>query len=524
MESHVLHLLKHLWQELELTPFLVFLFLLSLLFLFILCRYSRSKLNLPPSPTRLPLIGNLHQLGTHPHRSFRALSEKYGPLMLLHLGQVPTLVVSSADMVKEIIKNHDVTFANRAKSTASEIIVYGCQDVGFAPYGEHWRQARKICVLHLLSHRRVQQFQAVREEVTAEMIDRIGRASRSRKDSSINLSELLIAASNNILSRCVLGRNFADQDGPSRFGELSRKIVENMVAFSVGDFFPSLTWLDNLTGLIGRLNLMFKEVDTFFDEVIEEHRAVLLEGGDDIGGSNIKDFVDILLGVQKLGMLDFDLTLNKMKAILVDMFIGGSDTTSATLEWVMAELLRHPKVMEKAQEEVRRVVGINRSKIDMNVVNQMDYLKCVIKETLRLHPPVPFLVPRETTASVEMGGFHIPEKTRVFINTWAIQRDPNVWDKPEEFVPERFHDSDVDFNGQDFQFVPFGSGRRICPGLTFGVFSTEYVIANLLYWFDWKLPVDDGIILPNDLDMSEVYGLVIHKKFPLNIVPIPYSP
>ncbi|GMN58603.1 hypothetical protein TIFTF001_027694 [Ficus carica] len=513
-------LLKQLWQE----PFLISPFLLSLFLLLILVSKSRSKIKLPPSPPRLPLIGNLHQLGTHPHRALQALSEKYGPLMLLQLGQVPTLVVSSADMVKEIIKNHDITFSNRPKTTAADIILYGCQDVGFAPYGEYWRQTRKISVVELLSLKRVQQFQIVREEVTTALVERIRRARQSSKDSSINLSEMLIAASNNILSRCVLGRNFAEEGGRSRFGELSRKFLVSMMVFSVGDYFPSLRWVDNLTGLIGRLKALSREMDTYFVEVIEEHKAVP-EGDDDGGSSNRKDFVDILLGVQKDDMLDFELTQDNIKAILMDMFVGGTDTTSTALEWIMAELMRHPEVMKKAQEEVRRVVG-NRSKIDTNDVNRMVYLNCVVKETLRLHPPAPLLVPRETTASIEMEGFHIPAKTRVFINTWAIQRDPNVWDKPEEFLPERFQESVVDFKGTYFQFVPFGSGRRGCPGFSFGVASTEYLIANLLYWFDWKLPGgdEDGLTLPNDLDMSEVYGLTVHKKVPLYFVPTLYSP
>ncbi|PON49923.1 Cytochrome P450, E-class, group I [Trema orientale] len=207
------------------------------------------------------------------------------------------------------------------------------------------------------------------------------------------------------------------------------------------------------------------------------------------------------------------------------MFVGGSDTTSTALEWLMAELVRNPRVMKKAQEEVRSVVG-NKGEIDMNDINQMEYLKCVIKETLRLHPPAVLLVPRRTMASVELGGYNIPENTRVFVNAWAIQRDPSVWDEPEEFIPERFENNSIDFKlGQNFELIPFGFGRRGCPGLAFGVTSTEYVVANLLYWFDWELPADDdgGRILAEDLDMSEVYGLTVHKKTPLHLVPISYS-
>ena len=143
----------------------------------------------------------------------------------------------------------------------------------------------------------------------------------------------------------------------------------------------------------------------------------------------------------------------------------------------------------------------------------------MIRETLRLHPPAPLLVPRETTASIELGGFRIPEKTRVFINAWAVQRDPKVWDEAEEFVPERFEKSSINFKGQDFELIPFGSGRRGCPGVMFAVASTEYLMANVLYWFDWKLP---NAMKPEELDMNEVYGQTVNRKVPLNLVPKPY--
>ena len=200
------------------------------------------------------------------------------------------------------------------------------------------------------------------------------------------------------------------------------------------------------------------------------------------------------------------------------MFVGGSDTTSASIEWLVVELLRNPRVMKKAQEEVRKIVG-NKPKINMNDIIKMEYLNCVIKENLRLHPSAPLLLPRETSASVEVGGYHVPAKTRVFINAWAIQRDPNIWEKPEEFIPERFENNPVEYTGKGCELVLFGCGRRGCPGMAFGMASTEYMVANILYWFDWELPAD-----LEDLDMSEVYGLTVSKKSALHVVPIPYSP
>lgn len=208
--------------------------------------------------------------------------------------------------------------------------------------------------------------------------------------------------------------------------------------------------------------------------------------------------------------------------ILQDMFMGGMHTTSSVSEWFMSELVKNPKVMKKVQEEVRRVVG-KKGKIDMNDTNQMGYLKCVMKETLRLHPPAPFLVPRETSESIQLGGYHIPANTQVLVNGWAIQRDPSSWERPDEFIPERFENSSLDMiNGQDFKYIPFGIGRRACPGWIFAVASIEYLMANLLFWFDWKLVGDDAMV--EDLDMSEADGVSGYKKVPLHLVPLPYSP
>ncbi|KAL5817320.1 hypothetical protein ACOSQ3_025698 [Xanthoceras sorbifolium] len=521
LQSALKRFLPELATTVELLEYnTLFLFLLLLLLpLVLLFKHIvliRDKLNLPPSPTKLPIIGNLHQLGTLPHRSLRALSDKYGPLMLLRLGYSSTLVVSSAEMAREMVKTHDIVFSNRPKTTAANIFLYGCKDVGFAPYGEYWRQVRKICVLELLSMKRVQSFQFVREEEVALLINKI-RHSCIDGGNFVDLTEMLQAVSNNIISRCVLGRKTEEENGPVKFGELSRRVMIFLTAFCFGDVFPSLGWMDVVTGHIRRINATFKALDAFFDQVIEDHR---ISRSDDIQ-SDKKDFVHILLQLQKDGMLDIELTQNDIKAILLDMFVGGTDTTSTTLEWVMAELVKNPSKMKKAQEEVRSIVK-NKLKIDMKDMGEMNYLKCVIKETLRLHSPVPLLVPRETSTIVKLGGYDIPAKTKVFVNAWAIQRDPKLWERPEEFIPERYVNNPVDFKGLDFQLIPFGAGRRGCPGISFGLSSVEYVLANLLYWFDWKLP--GGVIDQEKLDMTEVYGLTVSKKFPLRLVPTLYCP
>ncbi|KAK7265620.1 hypothetical protein RJT34_33242 [Clitoria ternatea] len=490
-------------------------FLISLVFL-VLKFTRRTKSNLPPSPPKLPFIGNLHQLGTLPHRSFQSLSHKYGPLMLLHLGRVPTLVVSSADVAREIFQTHDVFFSNRPKVTAAEIFLYNCSDVAFAPYGEEWRKKRKICVQELVGVKSVRSFEFIRVEEVAEMINCIREACASKKE-VVNLSELVIALTNNIMARCVLGQKYDTPDGRSSFGELGRKMLNQFTAFCVGDFFPSLGWVDVVIGQIPKLKATLSSIDAFFDQVVAE-RKMKMEM--DKGESDKKDFLNILLKLEEEGTLGFDLSQDVLKALLVDMFLGASDTTSTTLEWTMAELIRNPNTMRKAQEEVRRVVGL-KTCVDETDVKQMKYLKCVVKESLRLHPSAPLLLPRETRSAVKLKGYDIPAKTRVMLNAWAIQRDPEFWNRPAEFLPERFENSKVDFKGQDFEFIPFGAGRRGCAGITFGTTMAEYAIANLLYSFDWKLP-KTGVTM-NNIDMTEKYGITVNKKVPLLLHPIPFS-
>ncbi|XP_054813221.1 cytochrome P450 71A1-like [Prosopis cineraria] len=491
--------------------------LIFTLIAFKLIRTRTNKSNLPPSPPKLPIIGNLHRLGKLPHRSFQSLSKKFGPLMLLHLGQTPTLVVSSADLAREMAKtNNDIVFSDRPSNTASRILFYGHnKDLSFAPYGQEWRQRRKISVLELLSTKRVRSYHSIREEEVSELVRKIQEARKSCV--SVNLTLFLVESSNNVVSRCIFGHKDEadDLDGKSStksFGEIVKKVTHHFGEFSFGDFFPSLWWMDFITGLVPRMKSTFKELDAFMNQVVAEHKY-------GTRNNENKDIVDILLQLQHDARDDDDLglSLDSIKAILLDLFAGGSETTSTTLEWAMAELMRHPEKMKKAQEEVRTVVEKkkkNKSRIDEDDVSQMSYLKCVVKETLRLHNP-PALITRETNSTVKLGGYDIPPQTMVTVNAWAIQRDHDQWERPEEFVPERFENSKVDFKGQNFQFIPFGFGRRGCPGLLFGVASIEYTLSNLLYWFDWKLPEED-------IDMSETIGLTVNKKLPLHLQPVPY--
>ncbi|KAJ7945801.1 Cytochrome P450 [Quillaja saponaria] len=490
------------------TILLSLLLLLSLQYLLKLTR--GPKLNFPPSPPKLPLIGNLHQLDKPLHRTFQALSNKYGSLVLLHIGSTPTLVVSSADIAAQIMKSNDVIFGQRTQTKAANTLFYGCSDIGFSPYGGYWRQAKKICVMELLSTKRVQEFHYVREQEIAEMVEKI--RSSCLDGAVVDLSEIFVTISNNIVSMSSLGQKYDREDGKENFGVIAKRAIGLLGAFCFEDSFPYLGFMDVLTGFCGTLRKTYKELNTLLDQVIEEHQKK-----SENDQSEKKDLVDILLHLQRDGKLDINLTRDNIKAILMDMFVGGTDGTATAIEWAMAEIVKNPIVMKKAQEEVRRVVG-KKLKVDESNVKEMSYLQCIIKESLRLHAPV--LEPRTTSVGTKLEGYDIPPRTTVVINAWAIQRDSKLWEKPEEFLPERFTNNPVDFTGKHNQFIPFGMGRRSCPGVLFAMAEAENVLANLLYWFDWRLP--SGLTM-EDLDMADVCGLVIQKKLPLLLVPVLHS-
>ncbi|KAJ4724222.1 Cytochrome P450 [Melia azedarach] len=484
-----------------------------LLFVFMIWKKSKSNqstLNLPPGPWKLPLVGNMHQLaGSHPHRGLRELAMKHGPLMHLKLGEVSHFVISSAEAAREVLKTHDLTFAQRPRLLAGRIICYNYTDVAVAPYGDYWRQMRKICTLELLSSKRVQSYRSIREEEVSNLITSIS----SNAGLSVNFSKMIFSLTTDITTRAAFGGRREDNE---KFKKIFQKIIKLGAGFSLADMFPSVKLLEVLTGIRFELEKIGKEADKIFEKVINEHRSAICKR---TGEGKPEDIVDVLLHVQEHGDLQFPLTNDNIKAVVLDMFIGGTETSSTTIEWAMAEMLKNPRVMEKAQTEVRKVFD-KKGNVDEIGLDQLQYLKLIIKETLRLHTPVPLLIPRECRESCKIWGYDIPKGAKVIVNAWAIARDPSYWNEAERFYPERFLDSSIDYKGTDFEFIPFGAGRRICPGITFGLANVELALAQLLYHFNWKLP--NGIT-KNDLDMTENFGAAVSRKNQLYLIPVPYN-
>lgn len=436
--------------------------------------------------------------------------------MLVHMGCVPALVVSSSQAASKIMKTHDLVFANRPQVKMWRKLLCDLKEVSVAPYGEYWRQVKSIMVLHLLSNKRVEASAAVRNEEIAVAVKKI-------KDSGnqvVDLSDLFVTLTNDVVCRVSFGRKYSEGESGRKFRNMLKEFFELLGGLNLEDLIPQLAWIDRLRGLNAKVERVAREVDEFLDGVVEERlKKQSSAAAGAAGGGGSEDFVDILLKIQKDDRIGVTLDRLAIKALLLDAYTAGTDTTATVLEWTFTELMKHPKILKKVQDEVRMVLK-GKSEIKQDDIANMKYLKAVFKETLRLHPPIPTLVPRVASQDVNVMGYDVMKGTRVIINAWAIARDPKVWDEPHEFRPERFFDCSIDYKGLDFELIPFGAGRRGCPGISFAMTTNEYVLANLLHKFDWELPNGGS---EEDLDMNERPGLTIRKRTPLLVVATPSS-
>ncbi|CAM0908085.1 unnamed protein product [Alopecurus aequalis] len=481
-------------------------FLASLIFLLLLKKVASSApagKRLPPGPWNLPLLGSLHHVLLSrdrdlPHRALRELSGRHGPLMLLRFGVVPTLVVSSAEAAREVLKTHDTSFASRHLSPTLNIFASGGKGVVFAPYGDLWRRLRRVCVLELFSTRRVQSFRHIREDETAGMLRSIANecARSGSVGAVVEIGELVAHVVTDIVVRSAIGSRCSRRD---EFLRCIEETVQLIGGFNLADLFPSSTLAGWLSGGFRKADRCNQRVRHILDDIILEKRTSMAT---DHGSESEEDLLSVLLRVQKDDGVQCDLT-----TIILELFGAGTETSSTTLEWAMSELVRKPRLLHKAQAEVREAFKGQHKITEADMVGKLSYLHLVIRETLRLHAPVPFLLPRLCREQCQMMGYDIPEGAKVLVNVWAMGRDGAYWEDAEEFKPERFEASTaVDFKGGDFEFLPFGAGRRICPGMGLGLANMELLLASLLYHFDWELPT------PEELDMSESFGITICKK------------
>ncbi|CAM0913372.1 unnamed protein product [Alopecurus aequalis] len=497
LPSQLLTQLAELPQQWQLLLGLLLPVLISLA---LLARSGRKGLKLPPCPPRLPVIGNLHQLSSLPHRSLRELARSYGPVMLLRLGATRMLVVSSASAAREVLKTHDADCCSRPACPGPKRLSYGFKDMAFAPYDERWREMRKIYMVELLSMRRVRAAWVARQE-------QVGKTMAALADCGgkpVPIGEHVFALTDGIIGTVALGSIYGSDilaRDKKHFQHVLDETMDMLASFSAEDFFPNAAGrlVDRLTGLVARRERLFGDLDAFFETIIEQHLDPARPNKPEDGGD---DLVDVLIDLWKQERHGF--TRDHVKAIIMDTFVGGIDTTA---------------------DEIRAVAGSGQ-RVQPDDLPTLSYLKMVVKETLRLHPPATLLLPRETMRHVKIGGYDVPAGTRVLVNVWAIGKDPASWgERAEEFDPDRFEagrsHSEVEMHGAHFELAPFGGGRRICPGLAMALMNAEFTLANLLCGFDWALPEGSKA---EELCMEEAGGLTFHRKTPLLLVPTPCVP
>ncbi|XP_051140210.1 cytochrome P450 CYP82D47-like isoform X2 [Andrographis paniculata] len=488
----------------------------------------RHTAKLPPQAGGAGLIlGHLHLMSDGakpPHLNLADVADQQGPLFAIRLGARQVVVVSSWKIAKELFTTCDMAVSSRPKIRAFEHLSYNFAMVAFSPYGEYWRELRKIVNAELLASRRIQQLSHAIIPAIAQSIREIySRWAEQNDDVSgqvlVDMKKWFSELNLTVILTAVFGKTF--RAGESGAGEAEMRRCRAVIreyfhlagVFAPADALPWLRWLD-LGGIEKRMKTTAAELDGIMEELLSEHRRKGFSGE-----YTPQDFMDVMLStVRSSNTLTDKFDENTVvKSTCLAMLLGGADTSSVMLTWALSLLLNNRHVLTRAQQELDSQVGRNRRVTESDIPNLV-YLQAIIKETLRLYPAAPLGAPREFTEDCDIGEYHIPKGTWLMVNIWKLQRDPDVWvDDVSQFKPERFLTThmNVDVRGKDFKLMPFGGGRRICPGPNLALHMLHLVLANLLHAFEIRMVCDDAV------DMTESIGLTNLKATPLEVLVSP---
>ncbi|KAJ7947182.1 Cytochrome P450 [Quillaja saponaria] len=520
-----------------LMSFLVFsaiIFLVSLAFHFrslTTKKSSKAKAHrsLPPGPPGWPIIGNILDSIPSSHedgilRTLASLSQKYGPVFWLELGTVKTMVVCSADAAMDMFKNHDVSFASRYGSEAFNTCNFSQTSMTLAPYGQSWRLLRRLCITQLFTNKIMTETADLRMKCMDHMISWISE--EASKGSMVEISDFVFLTTINLQSNLFFSHDvtgYGTNQG-MEFLQLIKKATYLLGLPNVVDFLPLLRWLDpqgirrRIDPIISRL---LEIISGEIDERVRERYSSASHGSCQEKQKR-KNFLDMLLESHNVGESEPQKSSHTVICTLILELFVASETSGVTIEWAMALLFKNPTTMKRLKAELHEVVGWSR-KVEENDIKNLPYLRAVIKETLRLYPPVPLLVPRKAIQDVEFMGYIVPKNTQVLVNAYAIGRDPNNWEQPLSFKPERFLESsgcnennDIGYRGSHYKLIPFGAGRRMCVGYPLGK-----TLLHLIHSFDWILDGNDNVITPEAIDTRAKLGTTLSKVVALRVIPKP---
>ncbi|KDP32015.1 hypothetical protein JCGZ_12476 [Jatropha curcas] len=480
----------------------VLYFFSSFLLLFLVIKFYHSKVhrkNLPPSPPSLPIIGHLYFLKPPIHRILYSLAQKYGPIISLRFGSRPVIVVSSSSIAEECFTKNDIVFANRPRFLLGKHIAYNYTTISQAPYGDHWRNLRRVGAIEIFSNHRLNMFLSIRRDEINRLIMKLSL--NSMQDfCKVELKSMLQELTFNIMMRMVAGkRYYGDDVSNEEEGKEFRKLMKEVLAYAgasnPADFLPILHWIDG--GYLKKRIIGFaNRFDKFFQGLIDQHRSK--KGNLE----NKNTMIDHLLSLQESEPEYY--TDEIIKGLIQVMLFAGTDTSAVTLEWAMSNLLNHPSSLRKAREEIDIQMG-TESLIDEPDLPTLLYLQNIISETLRLYPAAPLLLPHVSSEDCKIEGYDVPRGTMLLVNAWAIHRDPTLWDDAMSFKPERFDKGEEEAK----KLMPFGLGRRACPGAGLAQRVVGLALGSLIQCFEWERVSD------KEVDMKEGRGSTMPKAEPL---------
>ncbi|PIN20498.1 Cytochrome P450 CYP2 subfamily [Handroanthus impetiginosus] len=464
---------------------------LSLLFIFLIFKhFTKRHYNLPPSPAlALPILGHLHILKQPLHRTLCCFSQSHGPIFSLKFGIRHVVVVSSRKLVEECFTTNDIVFSNRPYSMANDYLGYNHSTMSGAPYGHHWRNLRRLGAVEVLSVGRLNAFSHIREEEMRRTLRSL--TTSGNEYTKVELRPKLFELIFNVIMKMLAGNKYSEKEElGEKFREMVTGCLEHAQSSNPEDVLPFLRWID-YRGLKKKLSDLGEKLDAMYQNMLEEHRQ-----------EKRNTIIGHLLSLQESDPEFY--TDQTIKGFITNMIIASTDTSIVAIEWAMSLLLNHPDTLQKAKVELDSQIGHQRL-VQEQDLPKLHYLHNIISETFRMFPAAPLAVPRESSTDCKIGGYDIPGGTILFVNVWAIHRDPEVWDNPTCFKPERFEEKEDETQ----KLIQFGMGRRACPGSSLGQRMVGLILGSLIQCFEWER------VSLEEVDLAEGVGLIVPKLKPL---------